>query len=97
MTPSRASTFRPIAAARSRLSRIARSDQPNGDITMRRAMSSPTISSTSDATISNTRFRTEEMRRPDVNPSEKISHDGLVLRKSTRPVSRSRKVDTSLT
>jgi hypothetical protein len=49
------------------------------------------------AKISNRRFAKLEIARPDENPSEKISQLGLTLSRSTRPVSRSMKLEKSLT
>ena len=48
-------------------------------------------------TTSNSLFAAAESRRPDEKPSEKISQEGLRLSRSTRPVSRSRKEEISLT
>src|SRR3546814_7103909 len=47
------------------------------------------------AAMSNSRLNRLDSTRLDENPSEKISHDGLTLSRSTRPVSRSRKVERS--
>ena len=47
--------------------------------------------------MSNRRLPALEMRRPDEKPSEKISQEGFKLSRSTRPVSRSRKEERSLT
>ena len=49
------------------------------------------------AITSNSRFAMPDKRRPEENPSEKISQLGLTLSRSTRPVSRSRKLEISLT
>ena len=54
-------------------------------------------SSTPLATTSNTRLATLDSIRPDENPSEKISQLGLSVSRSTRPVSRSMKLEKSLT
>ena len=47
--------------------------------------------------MSNARFNALDSIRPEANPSEKISQDGLTLLRSIRPVSRSRKLEMSLT
>src|SRR3546814_4191596 len=49
------------------------------------------------AMMSNRRLAKPESRRPEENPSEKMNQLGLTLSRSTRPVSRSRKLERSLT
>jgi hypothetical protein len=48
-------------------------------------------------TRSNSRLATTDTPRPPEKPSEKISQDGLRLRRSTRPDSRSMKLANSCT
>ena len=58
---------------------------------------SVSASSSPLAMMSNARLNTLDSIRLEANPSEKISQDGLTLLRSIRPVSRSRKLDISLT
>ena len=57
----------------------------------------PTIRITRLTRMSNRRLPILDNRRPDENPSEKISQLGLSVSRSTRPNSRSRKLEKSLT
>src|SRR3546814_1361771 len=62
-----------------------------------RMMGAVSASNRTLAMMSNRRLAKPESRRPEENPSEKMNQLGLTLSRSTRPVSRSRKLERSLT
>src|SRR3546814_13845974 len=63
----------------------------------RRMMGAVSASNRTLAMMSNRRLAKPESRRPEENPSEKMNQLGLTLSRSTRTVSRSRKLERSLT